>query len=259
MGQAVNFYGMPPGGQPINFYSRPPSVDVNTVLYLDFEGTEGSRNILDSSSYNHSVSLSTLGNMLASITTAQTIQNFSSLFVEGTSPFVSVKANDIFNIDTNNITIQEYIRFNSLTEGGLYGIFRRMAASDVFVDFYLNQSIDEFFVGINEFTLVFQNRDGGSPYTLTSNTFSLTLGEWHHVAMNYNFSTREINLYLDFVLIATGTNSINPPSLSGTDLLINHHGTSGGDWNPNGYIDLYTISNVVKTPGGQPINFYSLP
>ena len=239
MGQAVDFYSRP-DTLPINFYSRPESQFLNAVLYLQMEGTDGSTNFIDSSTYNHTM------------TALSTTQIDTSTFVSGsasgqfivsdvhnnpTTGLTTPYATEFLLTSTNDFTFECYARFNEISGGSFYQDFYDNA-------FYLYRSING--------SLLWYGTDAGGSnvQTIQSATGILTAATWYLI--RFVKTGLGITIFLDNILVAQGT--INILSFAYSTAVPVRIGTRFQGW-----LDDVAFYNYIKEPGGQPINFYSLP
>ncbi len=75
-------------------------------------------------------------------------------------------------------------------------------------------------------------------------TFNADDGKWHHVAFSYETPTKQVKIYVDYALKATGT-SINPIIFTDGDILV---GNGAGERAFDGWIDEVRITPRVLEP-----------
>jgi hypothetical protein len=136
---------------------------VNTVLLSHFDGSDASTSLTDSSLYNRTMTAN--GN--AQLDTAQNKFGASSLLLDGVGDYVSIPNSSDFQFDTNDFTIEAFVRFSSLS-----GTQNIMAWSDASGarQFYWDGGLSKF-------------RIWSAPsHVLEGDVVSLSIGTWYHIA-----------------------------------------------------------------------------
>jgi hypothetical protein len=248
MGTPVNFYS---GTQPINFYNRPGISTTNAFFYLPGDDT-----ISDF-----------MGRHTLTVHGGVTIDNTVSAFGTGSIKFDGAEGSYL-TVDSSPVstdfdvlaltpfTLDFSVMFNSFpTAGGNFvGFFWTKSPSGL-VDqfsFFMNK------VGADSFFRIYMaNTSLSVSDEVISNAVSLSLSSWYRVTYVINGTNAKI--YLNNSLIADDTlNSIaRPASGFSADIEIGQSSSSTADF--NGWIDDLIWYNVAQIPGGQPVNFYSLP
>lgn len=240
MGASVNFYSI--GGQPFNFYSRPPTVDSNTVLYLNFEGSDGSTTIIDDTG-RHTVTA--VGN--AEIDTAQAAVGSSSGLTVSTAGYFLTSDSDDFYVGTGDFTFDTYVRYNSFINTNPDIFFRQ---SDL-----VGEHV--FQIQNNGTRFAFQWQiDNSNSSSVNWDLPTMNVGQWYYVALVK--SGTNISCYLDNVaLTPNGAYTASQLSnLSGPLIIGGYDTVAHPSYFHDGWLDGVRWSNIARTPG-QPINFYS--
>jgi hypothetical protein len=176
--------------------TSPDSLDVNTKLLLNFNGSDGSTTFTDSSFNNQTVSV--VGN--ASISTTQKMFGTASGYFDGTGDYLTVPYN-LFNFQTD-FTIDFWIRPSSINACGLLTFRNGGNYTTPFVISLSNNG--------NISVLVSSTSTWG--VNVTSSIAILT-GVWNHIVIQRTSNDFEIyiNGFLD--TRTTATPSVNAPTL----------------------------------------------
>lgn len=204
-------------------------IDTYTVLNLHCDGTNGSTSFPDSSLSNHSVTA--VGN--TQVTTS--IYKFAtgSCYQDGSGDYLYTGASQDFNFETQDFTIDLWVRFSSTTG------FRTL---------YYQYSPDNYVVFTKRDTqkLHFYAVSGGSVtcnYIMTNAWAGITTGVFYHLAVVRNGSN--LAIYINGTaqtLTTTIAFSSVPMPYSSGNLII------GGDGSTEyfvGYIDEYRVSKGI--------------
>lgn len=245
MGAPVDFYS---ATQSINFYSRPEDLQTNAVLYLGMD--------TGFSDYTLRHIVSTIGSMV--IDTVDYVLNGGSGSFNGTDAYISIPDSNDFNILTGD---EVTIDFNFLLtdDSGQRCYFFHPGVGSEFQAITTLNAGTPFSVG----NIFFLSRNSlGGQVQLSASTGPFVPDTWYNLRFT-KASNRECTFYLGGVKLNSDTlNSLVLgqsawPNMSG-DINI-------GRWtidSPNllsGNIDEFAFLRTVRVPGGQPINFYSLP
>ena len=242
MGAPVNFYSDPVASQPINFYSRPPSVDVNYRLYLgmntDFTDATGRHTPV-------------------SIVDTMSITTLNWVFNGGSGSFgngcLSLPSHADWALASyTSWTINFYVWFNTLALATVpVYFFSRSLNENPTTAYYLDSTFRGGGLYDFEFT------DNGAASGIVSGDISLSTGVWYQWTLTKG-SANDFIMYLNGASIATKTFTMSGGG-SPDPLFIGAVTFVGQSRNSNIFIDEFSISDIVRIPGGQPVNFYSLP
>jgi len=227
------FIGKPIVGNDLYYYA--------TSLLLKGDGTNGSTNIVDSSSSPKTVTA--VGD--AQISTAQSKFGGSSIAFDGTGDYLTVPNSPAYAFGTGDFTIEcwFYIAGNSPqnSTGSRHALLvGAQASSGVFQGYGFSILGNTTTTGT---ALWFENFDGfGNVYTV-GYTATITQSTWHHVALVRSGTTTRI--YFNGTDVASGTLGNQTISNSTHPLYIGR-GNYAGYLNPlNGYIDDLRVTKGV--------------
>jgi hypothetical protein len=190
----------------------------NVSLLLHMDGSNGSTTFTDSSSGN--VTCTARGN--AAVSTAQSKFGGASLVVDGTSQAcVTCATTSVHAFGTADFTIEGWVYLNTLGSD-----------KKIFDCNYVDGVMLQLFPGTSSLYIKNTNYDFSSTY--------LPTGQWVHFAVTR--ASNAINLWLDGVSRASGTNSTN--ITSAFELAIGAS-SSNRTGNLDGYIDDFRITKTV--------------
>lgn len=250
MGNPVNFYSRL-DSLPINFYSRPDRDFLNAIFYLPMDGTDTSTSFIDQTG-RHTVTAN--GN--AQIDIDFSVYGTGSGLFDGSGDYLTTANSSDWDISGNiEFTIAFYFRLHSQpSAGSWFTIFNRASGGSFIHDFiYVNNTP----LGGNFYFLWRIGSDFGTDGGYQSPDLSLLTDVWYYVVL-IKTASRRLEMYLDGVL-QTFRDGINTDYLNNfsSELRI---GSSVGNSNYfDGWIDEFVWYSVAHIPGGQPVNFYSLP
>ena len=187
-----------------------------TMLQLHFDGLNNTTTFTDSSSYNRTA---TVVNQ-AKISTAQSKFGGSSGYFDGTGDRITFPASNDFWVGNQDFTIEFWVYFNRVNASQGLVVLRNSSFTSG-VCYYIG--------GSNNGILTATFASGGTAYSYSSATNTVTTGQWYHVAIVRN----NTNMYIfrDGISVATRTVT------SGLSFnLINNTLAIGSD--PNGFGDL---------------------
>ena len=153
----------------------------------------------------------------------------TALDFDGSDDVVDVpQASDL---DLSTFTVAAWIRLSSITPSQT--ILEKRDGADLATVNYLLLAAG------NEITWAFY--DGGWA-SFSTNAANMVVDTWYHVAGTYDNSSGEGNVYVDGVLLATGTTTKNPPLVPGSIRIGDSEcSTCGNKW--NGSLDDVRIYN----------------
>lgn len=163
-----------------------PSMGANCKLLLHMDGTDGSTTFTDSSGLGKTP-LSVSGN--AQIDTAQSVFGGASGVWDGSGDRVQYASHADWSFGTGDFTVDFWLRLPSFT-----GTFNQLLNVNSGFQISINATTKYLDVGIN-----------GVATVISYLWSSVALNTWYHIA-----ATRSGNnwyLFIDGVLVATGTNS----------------------------------------------------
>src|SRR3990167_1504842 len=199
--------------------------DEKTILLLHGSGPNGSTTILDSSINNFSVA----ANSGAQISTALSRFNLSSLYFQGTSGFVSVSNNGIFNLagSDNRWTWEGFVRFGLVDTTVRAGLFSLNLDTANRAGLFWNGSAQQlWFQVINSNTTNVDFRRLWAPQT----------GAFYHVALVRDGTA--IQTWIDGTTLGTSTSSTATFPSIGSDMTIGRAVDSGNVFQyHSGWID----------------------
>jgi len=211
--------------------------DGYTVLLLPMDGPDGSTSFPDSSPSNHAVT----ANGDAQIDTAQSkFGGASGLFDNGTSPtYLSLTDSNDWNVGSGNFTIDVWVRFNSLPEGGYQYLYSQLDSSGEldFGCFVSGGYLNWFGYVANGATVAYPHgvdTDGGT---------TLQTGKWYHVA--FVRAGTGFTIYRDGVQKATATQTITVPDITAPALIGAHYQYSVYSNFFNGWMDEFRFSKGI--------------
>jgi hypothetical protein len=219
--------------------SLPPSFDPlysDVVLLLNMSGVDNSKNIVDSSLLNNTISVT--GSSV--ISTAQSRFGGSSLLVpEATSSrnAIYTPASNAFSFGSGNFTVEFWLRQNNTPQSGAR-VFQTIENNDV------SSGVDIYYP-TNSNSLVAKVSD------TASNNVVLSLGAtdtsiWNHYALvrqNNTFTT-----YRNGVRVAAENRALNLAASSG-NVIIGGNATVGSNRSVNAYMDDIRITKASRYTG----------
>ena len=194
----------------------------NVSLLLNGNGSNGSTTITDSSTHNHSITVS--GN--AQISTAQSKFGGSSMLFDGDGDYVRATDSSEFAFGTGDFTVEAWVRGT----GSFYETRTSISQAPGF----------EFAVSSN--TIKIWDGQGQSYVYNGSTTYNWT--DWHHVAVSRSSTT--LRVFVDGSLDGTATTSRNlthQGAIIGANINRVINGSGGSSF--NGYIDDVRITKGV--------------
>lgn len=236
-------------GNPVNFYSRPPTVDINTLLYISFEGNNGDTNFTDLTG-RHTIT----ANGAVQIDISQFAFGLSSGLFDGNRDYLSIPDSTDFTMTSGgDFSLRCFVKLVTLpTEGETNFIMSQVdEPTSNFWLFDIGKSGGNFYLN-------FQAIAGANQYTGESVIAGgISADTWYSVAFVKNGLFMEY--WFDNNLIENRAIT-NPNCFSDktAEVRIGVFTTTGATHNDfNGWIDELDWSLIVRTPGGQPVNFYS--
>jgi hypothetical protein len=177
-------------------------------------------NALDSISTNHGVLTNGAGFAVGKVG-----QTFA---LDGVNDYVNIP--DSSSLRPSSVTLEAWAMFNS-QNGPVFTKPLGAATGDSFALFLLSGALQGFI------------HDTNASGVLVSSPFTLSLGQWHHVAFTFDDSTKEQALYVNGVRVATSQSNRsigydNHPVLLGQDI-----NNGNFDFPLNGQIDEPSIYN----------------
>jgi hypothetical protein len=148
---------------------RVVTTDSDTVLLLHGDGNDGSITITDDGISIHTVSAN--GN--AQIDTGQYYFATGSITLDGVGDYLSIPDHADFNFGATEMTMDFWVRFNSVTGIHTFYYQKDTTAGDM-VWFYVDHVQN---------TLNFRVVDGGSLIVNLQETWNPTIDAWYHVAL----------------------------------------------------------------------------
>jgi len=194
--------------------------DNDTVLLLNFNGTDGDNSTTDESDSEHTVTFFNTAHI------EDTHKKFgsTSLELDGNSDYLTIPTHSDFAIGTGDFTIESWFRLKALTD------YYWLLGSDSNYDFDI-AFLDPFGTKIRVYL-------EGSSWD-----FSVTLAQdvWTHIAVSRNGT----NLRLFLNGIQQGSTQTSSDNIAQTPLVIGARGAKD-DHYFNGYIDSFRISNIAR-------------
>lgn len=170
--------------------------------------------------------VTTVGN--AQVSTAQSKFGGASALFDGTSDGLSVSAGG-FNVGTNDITIEFWVRHAAINDQQVYCDFRTGTNSHFI--FYVRSD--------NKLELY----DGGSTYT---STVTMATNTWYHLAISR--SGTSLKVYRDGTEVMSATNSRSLSDNSSIAIGSSYEFTSTNS--VNGWIDEFRVSSTARYTAG---------
>jgi hypothetical protein len=186
-------------------------IDSCTVLVLHGDGVDASTTITDSSSGGKAMT----ANGDAQIDASQAKFGTGSILFDGTGDYVSTPDHADFNFGTGTLTIEGWVRFNSLT--GQHCLYSQ-ASTTTYVTLYYDNTAH---------ILVFSVMSAGTRVIHESGSWTPSTSTWYHVAVvrGWGGDADDWAITVDGTAIATFTNAGTLPD-SGADLWIGLHPTT---------------------------------
>ncbi len=160
------------------------------------------------------------------------------------------------DLDLSTFTVAAWIRISTITTSQTI-LEKRDGADLATVNYLLLAAGDE---------ITWAFYDGGWA-SFSTNTANMEVDTWYHVAGTFDNSSGEGNVYVNGVLLATGTTTKNPPLVPGT-VRIGDSGcsTCGDEWNGSlddvriysGALDAAAIAELAAPPASSPIAHWKL-
>lgn len=210
----------------------------NVVLLMSFDGVDGSRLMVDDSSWHHEF-INAVGN--AAIDTAQSVFGGSSVVFDGFSDRVEVPhlAELPWQLGATNSdpwTVETRVRWNTLTSANRGIIGQDGGGSNRGWTLTGSTTIGELGLAIST---------GGSSFDVTLNSVGagMTTGVWYHVAADKD-ATGKIRLYVDGVMVASDT-PVNSGIFASTAKLSIGAQSETGAVDMDGWLDELRITKGV--------------
>jgi len=200
--------------------------DRNTLLLLHTDGTNASTTFTDDNGVRSPKGISAVGN--AQVDTAQSKFGGASVLFDGTSDGLSVSAGG-FNVGTNDITIEFWVRHAAINDQQVYCDFRT-GTNNHFI-FYMRSD--------NKLELY----DGGSTYT---STVTMATNTWYHLAISR--SGTSLKVYRDGTEVMSATNSRSLSDNSSIAIGISYEFFSTNS--VNGHMDEFRVSSTARYTAG---------
>jgi hypothetical protein len=162
----------------------------STQLYLRGDAGVLTNTVTDSSANNFTI---TKGGTPGQGTFSPSAVGYYSTYFNGTTDYLTVPSNAIFNIGSNNVTIETWFYVTAWT-GGVSSPIWSMDAGGGNTFAYIYNSTGKLGVGIN------------GTNEITSATGAVSLNTWYHFATVRNGTTS--TLYLNGVSVGSGTTGI---------------------------------------------------
>lgn len=165
----------------------------NVVLLVNFDGTNGSTAVVDSSIYGRS--LSCVDN--AAITTTNVKWGTGAIQLDSVNDSVTALPGSDFNYETRDFTMEAWGRLTST--GSYRTIFSHIAGSSI---------LNGFVVYATPLIFVYYNNSPGPSFTITGG--SVSTNTWHHIALTRSGNT--FSLWLNGALQGSTTISLSMPT-----------------------------------------------
>lgn len=204
----------------------------NVSSLLHFDGADGSTTFTDEKGIIWTPS----GD--AKISTAQSKFGGASGLFDGAGDYVSCAASSDFDISTENLTFECFLRLDAGETNGFLFSNRGIAGS-----LYANWNVAV--IG-GKLRAEFSDQNTGGPGTIRLSLLSamtLSTGVWHHVAVVRSGSN--VKIYLNGVQDATGTLSANPAAAAVGSVFIGYEQGQGSTYYLKGWIDDLRITKGV--------------
>lgn len=218
-------------------------IDAYTKLYIPFDGTDGSTDIIDASLYGRTITV----NGGAQIDTAYSVFGGSSGLFDGDTDFLSIGYSSDFALGTNDFTFD--FRFRLTSNTGTNVIYSHcVAGTEIII------AVDSGTFTYSPCKLRFEVTSGGTTYTLETGEI-LSDDQWY-AALVSRYGD-DLFLYIDGdlkdTLTMSSSFSIDDP---GTTIYIGIDDPSSSYYYFKGHIDEFRFSNGIAR---QHNTNYSLP
>lgn len=171
------------------------SGDVRTILWLHFDGTNGSRTFIDECGHM----LTTYGGV--QISTEQSLSGGASGLFDGSTGYLSVPDSNDFDLSNEDFKIEVHVRFNSLSFVWQYIIGKRYDYMNSNADFSYGLGVSYAPPFNNIYYLAFEwTTDGFTRHTVLSE-YPFTLNTWYNLAVIRN--GENLDMYVNNMKIGT--------------------------------------------------------
>lgn len=216
--------------------SLPPSYEDlyrDVVLLLNMSGTNGSKNIIDSSLVNNTI----VATGSAALSTTQSRFGGSSLLIPAATSSknaIYLSSSNDFNFGSNNFTIDFWLRQNDTPQSGAR-VFQTTENNDTTsgIDIYYPTNVNSLVAKVSD---------------STGNNVLLSLGAtntdlWNHYGLVRNNNV--ITTYRNGIQVASQTKVINVAN-SSDNIVIGGNATVGNNRSINAYIDDFRITKATR-------------
>ncbi len=203
-------------------------------VLLPFDGSDGAVATTDAGPNSLAITL-TNG---AQLDSNQKKFGTTSLLLDGTNDYASVANHtDLALYANEDFTAECWIRLNAAPDANKVIFNKGGVSGSVWPNWLMNvNTSSQIFAGVY--------RSGGPNATVTSTT-TLSVGVWYHIAMTWDHSIDQLEVWIDGTSEGTDTSGLSPFSGNSNPLTIGHSANGTNDYF-NGWIDDIRITRGRK-------------